>query len=423
MVVNHGLNIEQSIVQDAYQANGAAERPDNFISMIHDTSKLRNQLMNDNMSWSYSLPLTPSALEVLEDTSFTSLKLRENDHVFDNLHFNETQFSEFCRRLISEFGIVDQNSILVNEASEGVIIDSDIVRGRFSITNSETERSYHGYVFWDCSTSANVVHLNQVFYKLPDDKEYNGVYPIEIDFVTKHPEKAVQTFVSNPFSKWSSDFNHIVADLYPRINIRQMINSFLSSDESILILTGSAGTGKTSLIKLILREFASLKDDAISTSYVKDEELLELDDLWTYWSKQEPDVLILDDLDHILHSRSNQGGNTFVNRLLSFSDGVFETSTKVIITTNEEVHDVDEALIRPGRCFDMLQMPKLSRDEAALIWNNVFELSDDQFNQAFGDINELRQSTLVSEAERVRDANPKGYLSDQSISIRHHYLD
>ena len=64
-------------------------------------------------------------------------------------------------------------------------------------------------------------------------------------------------------------------------------------------------------------------------------------------------------------ARSN--GNIDLHRFLAVADGVVRAQgRKIIFTTNlPNIGDIDEALVRPGRCFATLRTRALERSEAA----------------------------------------------------------
>ncbi|MGR8935885.1 MAG: hypothetical protein ACU837_16110, partial [Gammaproteobacteria bacterium] len=71
-----------------------------------------------------------------------------------------------------------------------------------------------------------------------------------------------------------------------------------------------------------------------------------------------------EDADHILKPRAE--GNEHLHRFLAVADGVVRAQgRKIIFSTNlPNVKDLDDALIRPGRCFARVSIRELSQDEA-----------------------------------------------------------
>lgn len=219
--------------------------------------------------------------------------------------------------------------------------------------------------------------------------------------------------------KDTESFKSIRDDLYPKVNVPLLMEMYAGSAENNLILTGSPGTGKTCFVKKCLRELALNKKRDIRVIYVKDRELLKKDEFWAKLASERPDVIVLDDLDDELLPRT-QGRNDIVNNMLSFSDGLFDVDTKIIITTNQPNTSIDKALIRPGRCFDILALPNLTWEEALAVWLTGFGEKQETFASIFGvdSTKMVSQASLISEYQRYikKDATP--YLLDTSISIR-----
>lgn len=151
---------------------------------------------------------------------------------------------------------------------------------------------------------------------------------------------------------------------YPFIKggIESYFDRFLASSESIIILLGPPGTGKSSFLRYLL------SSRNLSSTITYEEELLKKDRLFIShlipgWSNS--DVLILEDADILLMSRESSS-NAVMNKLLNVSDGIIKImSKKIIFTTNlPSVKDVDEAILRPGRCFDVLEFRELTYKEA-----------------------------------------------------------
>ena len=85
----------------------------------------------------------------------------------------------------------------------------------------------------------------------------------------------------------------------------------------------------------------------------------------------EHDAFVVEDADHILASRAN--GNVDLHRFLAIADGVVRAQgRKILFTTNlPNVGDIDDALLRPGRCFSNVRTRALNRSEAAMLITRV----------------------------------------------------
>ncbi len=72
----------------------------------------------------------------------------------------------------------------------------------------------------------------------------------------------------------------------------------------------------------------------------------------------------MEDADHVMKPRAD--GNDHLHRFLTIADGVVRSQgRKIIFSTNlPNVGDLDEALVRPGRCFARLFVRRLTAAEA-----------------------------------------------------------
>jgi ATP-dependent 26S proteasome regulatory subunit len=96
-----------------------------------------------------------------------------------------------------------------------------------------------------------------------------------------------------------------------------------------------------------------------------------------------------------------------MNQLLSFTNGVFANNTKIIITTNKKIEDIDQAILRPGRCFDILDIQCLTKEEATEICKNDYDMPFDGL-EIDGD--EIQQSKLMMKVIEKLDKNEKNYI-------------
>lgn len=216
-------------------------------------------------------------------------------------------------------------------------------------------------------------------------------------------------------------FNDIINGLHRKIDIDKLIASYQKSAENILILFGEPGTGKTTIIRQFIMQFAKASNFNPKIYYTKDSEVLKKDVFWNMMLCDEPDLLILDDLDDELQPRKAGNDNAIVNKLLSVSDGIFKINTKIIITTNKNHQNIDSAIIRPGRCFDILNIPVLDNNEACDIWVNVLGNTIEDFNKIFENSATIKQSFLMSEHYKIKK-HVSDYLKDDKISVRDQYV-
>jgi hypothetical protein len=256
-------------------------------------------------------------------------------------------------------------------------------------------------------------HFNGLEYEEP---RVEGRYDLRI----KHVFKGQMGLETNDYRRTTNSFNHLSQDMYPDIDIEMMMRCYSESEESILILSGLPGTGKTCFAKMMMAAHAkNLKRD-ITIIYVKDRDILKKDSFWAMMTAIEPHLIILDDLDSELLPRSisAKAENAIVSNMLSYTDGIFEVKTKVVITTNMTESSIDKALVRPGRCFDAINLPQLTRDQASTIWTNTFKHDIAHFDNKFGDAKAISQASIVSESKAYAKNSEASYLRNPAISVR-----
>lgn len=156
---------------------------------------------------------------------------------------------------------------------------------------------------------------------------------------------------------------------YPYIEggVNNFLDNFNRSIEPIMILIGEPGTGKTSLVRHYIKKYGR------KAAVTFDEELIGSDQFMVdFMTSKSVDTLIVEDADLLIGSR-DKGLNQHMNKFLNMSNGIVAMpEKKIIFSTNlNNVRDIDDALMRPGRCFDVVHFRKLTKSEALLVNPNL----------------------------------------------------
>jgi len=202
---------------------------------------------------------------------------------------------------------------------------------------------------------------------------------------------------------YMEDLNYISKSYYPYIDTDIMFDQFFTGQENILLLAGKPGTGKSKILSLAMKRAASnpstIPYDKLSAELadhqfitivnVKGIDVLSVDEFWLKLESIQPDFVFIDDLDYMLTSRDaeittqeDHNKNIFLDHFLTFTDGIEKNQTKFVITTNQPFKDIDSALLRKGRLFDILEFRSLNKEEAMVIWEEN-DLKAKDFNDAF----------------------------------------
>jgi SpoVK/Ycf46/Vps4 family AAA+-type ATPase len=172
----------------------------------------------------------------------------------------------------------------------------------------------------------------------------------------------------------------LLDEAYPSLRepVRSFTQRYLSARETVLVLQGPPGTGKTRLVRAILGEISRRKGESAQVMYTADKRALEKDEIFVEFITGSHDAFVVEDADHILMARAN--GNIDLHRFLAVADGVVRAQgRKIIFTTNlPNIGDIDEALIRPGRCFASAHIRPLTREEAERLVRRILPEDSDR---------------------------------------------
>jgi hypothetical protein len=161
----------------------------------------------------------------------------------------------------------------------------------------------------------------------------------------------------NDLNSKNLPFNEMYSFLEGK-DLHELYEDFFNDTSNILILKGPAGTGKTSFIRGMLFHLGK------SAFITYDERLAGSDDLFEKFFSSEQEFIVFEDADAFLNSRTD--GNKVMHRFLNMGDGLISRpNKKIIFTTNiESISDIDPALIRPGRCYDVIEFEPLNVEQA-----------------------------------------------------------
>ena len=152
---------------------------------------------------------------------------------------------------------------------------------------------------------------------------------------------------------------------YPWIetDLKSYYQAFLDSKAQILVTFGPPGTGKTSFIRDLICEMN------LNAFISYDMKVLTSDSTFVrYLTDSIFDAIIIEDADELLTSARGDS-NKIIAKILNISDGLIKLPRKkLIFSTNlSKVSDIDSAIIRPGRCFDVMEFRTLNKIEAEAV--------------------------------------------------------
>lgn len=262
--------------------------------------------------------------------------------------------------LASLFDLIALNPLWQTQRinTRSLILDS---KGLFVSGSGSRTRDYSSCSFdiWAESIEKAEQVVHTLMEHVGSDLIEEPMFSIDWNFLTPQGE-----LESAEIEELANDI--LYDEAYPSIKegVNEFITRYLNSDETVLVLQGAPGTGKTRFIRAILGEISRRNNTDASALYTGDIKALENDEIFVKFVTGWDDAFVIEDADHLLTPRAK--GNEDLHRFLAIADGVIRAQgRKIIFSTNlPNVKDIDDALIRPGRCFARIHTRELDKSEA-----------------------------------------------------------
>lgn len=188
---------------------------------------------------------------------------------------------------------------------------------------------------------------------------------------------------------------------YPQIpcGVEELYNDFLKSDEPVLILIGAPGMGKTTLVRGLV--YHANKSGCVV--YDSDTVKNRLSDILSLMESERMHFAVFEDASDLISPRED--GNTVMQTFLNTSDGLTPRTLnkKIIFTTNlPSISKIDEALLRPGRCYGVINFEKFNKEQASTVAEH---LDIPEFNSAAKDTFTLAE--IIAEGRHRKIGKPE----------------
>lgn len=183
------------------------------------------------------------------------------------------------------------------------------------------------------------------------------------------------------------------------LSLNDYFDEYMKSSESVLILFGPPGTGKSTFLRTLIHSKSYNADLAY------DREAIEAPGLLTSFYSGKSNILAFEDVDIYVKDRERED-NPIMSSLLNGADGIVaHPNKKIVLSTNlSSLTKVDPALMRVGRCFDVIEFRPLTQSEAAKVLIDVGRPAKDLSKKETWTLSEV----LADSAYSLRQINRFG---------------
>lgn len=175
--------------------------------------------------------------------------------------------------------------------------------------------------------------------------------------------------------------------------------NFLNEQESGLIVWhGEKGSGKTTAIRHLLTHTDKnylLVTNSIAAHMAEPEFV-------AFMMENKDSIFILEDCEQILMNREENRFGGAISNILNMSDGLMSDifNIKFICTFNTDINNIDEALLRPGRCFVNYEFKPLEAEKASKLLESLGHKIDKPRDMTLAEIYNYKEEEIPKTTPR-----------------------
>lgn len=176
-------------------------------------------------------------------------------------------------------------------------------------------------------------------------------------------------FKQYPIEPLDIDVESMYNDSFQPVH-EHIVDRLNNTNKGVVMLHGLAGTGKTNYIRHLTTLVPKKRFVFIPTSmipYLTDPSFISL------LIDHKGAILVLEDCEKFIESRTSGDNNSVVSSILNLTDGILTDilDVQIICTFNSDLENIDTALLRKGRLIDEYKFDALSIEKSQKLINDL----------------------------------------------------
>lgn len=227
---------------------------------------------------------------------------------------------------------------------------------------------------------------------LPQQEKQSKTASIDLVAFDNH-YYTINSKIKKTIVDFDTHYNDDIKDMYKELL------SFLNERESgLAVLHGEKGSGKTMMLRHLLTNLDKqfiLVTNSIAAHMAEPEFI-------AFMMENKDSIFILEDCEQILMTREeNRFGGAIAN-ILNMSDGLMSDifNIKFICTFNTDINNIDEALLRPGRCFVNYEFKPLEAEKASKLLESLGHKVDKPRDMTLAEIYNHKEEEVIKATPR-----------------------
>ena len=316
---------------------------------------MKSLLIHESMTWQFFLFLDHIKNLKEKYISTYQLELDEELSEFVNKYINEKRY---------EVTFQHKNSTIVAEKEDKIIafvLEKGIGEITLVTNSKDIEDDFRKYV----------------------ERYVCGRRFIDVTFFSKVRGDIIDTSLALDVKNIKDTLDFNLFEL-AGVNVERLTKEFIESQDTLLLLTGEPGIGKSKLAMSIAYHVIAQLNKPMEIVIVKlGRSIIKLQERPDLFHDYRGKIFIFDDIDlpSLDRNCADDEVSSFINFMLSITEGTIPTKNKFIITTNQEINSIDKAFLRPGRLFANIELQRISYKDLRSYNRKVAEKCKEIYNK------------------------------------------